>query len=320
MFGSIDVLSFTHQFNAAIALACPLGLLRLLWPNSNLSSHGFSRQGLGVFDAIGMGGQSCDLIVLDLEHLGGLRILGVRIDKGGIGQRTALALGLWLLCQAVVGADRPLSPSTPGGHGGATLVVLVRREHGDGGRRADVCATARGVPGGRSLSVGAVALVVCRRQAALVWGEGARDGGVDADVMTAMVYSMTVRGFRIAACVRATRVLMQTRMGVRAGETLCKFLVGWTGRIHAADGSPPKVVVWPQDARPRWVMVKANKGKTSSCRSGTALALVWVVLMGNGGGRRAEVIGPCRPGSKNHQLLLDSAEWRAVSFAPFPQR
>lgn len=130
-----DEFSLTHQFNAAIALACSLGLLRLLWPDSNLSSHRFGRQGLDVFDAVGMGGQSRDLIVLDLEHLRGLRILGVRIDKGGIGQRTALPLGLWLLCQAVVGADRPLSPSTSRGHGRAALVVLVWREHGDGGQR-----------------------------------------------------------------------------------------------------------------------------------------------------------------------------------------
>lgn len=89
---------------------------------------------------------------------------------------------------------------------------------------------------------------------------------------------------------------MQVRMGGRAGEMLCKFLVGWTGRINAADGSPPNVVVWPQGARPRWVRVKASKGRTSSCRSGTALALVWVVLMvlmGNEGEPRAEVIGPC---------------------------
>lgn len=123
--GISDVLSLTHQFNTAIALACSLGLLGLLWPHSNISSHRFGRQGLGVFDAVGMGGQSRDLIVLDLEHLGGLRILGVRIDKGRIGQRTALPLGLWRLCQAVVGADRPLSPSTSSGHGGATLAVLV---------------------------------------------------------------------------------------------------------------------------------------------------------------------------------------------------
>lgn len=95
---SNDLFSLTHQFNAAIALARPLGLLRLLWPDSNLSSHGFRGQGLGVLDAVGVGGQSCDLIVLDLEHLGGLRILGVRIGKGGICQRTALPLGLWLLC------------------------------------------------------------------------------------------------------------------------------------------------------------------------------------------------------------------------------
>lgn len=37
---------------------------------------------------------------------------------------------------------------------------------------------------------------------------------------------------------------MQVRMGGRAGEMLCKFLVGWTGRINAADASPPNVVVW----------------------------------------------------------------------------
>lgn len=37
----------------------------------------------------------------------------------------------------------------------------------------------------------------------------------------------------VRAC-RTTRVLMQVRMGGRAGEMLCKFLVGWTGRINAA--------------------------------------------------------------------------------------
>lgn len=162
--------SLTHQFNAAIALARSLGLLGLLWPNGNLSSHGFGRQCLGVFDTVGMGGQSRDLIVLDLEHLGGLRILGVRIDKGGIGQGTALSLGLWLLCQAVVGADRALPPSTSSGHGRATLIVLVWREHGDGRTTGRMCVTARGVPCGRSLSVGAVALMECVAKQRLVWG------------------------------------------------------------------------------------------------------------------------------------------------------
>lgn len=53
----------------------------------------------------------------------------------------------------------------------------------------------------------------------------------------------------------------------------------------------------PGYARPRWVRVKASKGRTSSCRPGQALLLRWVwvvlmVLMGNRGRRQAEVIGP----------------------------
>lgn len=123
--GVCPVLRLTHQFNTPIALACPLGLLRFLGPNGNFSPDGSRRQSLGVFDAIGMGWQSCDLIVLDLEHFGGLRILGVRIDKGRISQRTPLPLSLWLLCQAVVGAGRSLSPSTSRGHGGAAGIGLI---------------------------------------------------------------------------------------------------------------------------------------------------------------------------------------------------
>jgi hypothetical protein len=76
-----------------------------------------------------------------------------------------LPLSLGLLCQAVVGASRALSPSASCGHGGATLCGLVRREHGDGRRRQATagdgrkCITGRGVPDGRSLSVEAVALM-----------------------------------------------------------------------------------------------------------------------------------------------------------------
>lgn len=48
-------------------------------------------------------------------------------------------------------------------------------------------------------------------------GEVARDGKVDADVMAAMVYSMTVRGLWIAACA-CVRACVQDDEGADAGE------------------------------------------------------------------------------------------------------
>lgn len=64
-----------------------------------------------------------------------------------------------------------------------------------------------------------------------------------------------------------------------------------------ADGSPPNVVVclsvWPQDARPRWVRVEKAPREEPRAAGQALLWVVLMVLMGNGGGRRAEVIGPC---------------------------
>ena len=59
---------------------------------------------------------------------------------------------------------------------------------------------------------------------------------------------------------------MQARMGGRAGEMLCKFLVGWTGRIDAADGSPPKLLSGPR-------MCQAKMGKGQSKQQGKNLKL-----------------------------------------------
>lgn len=85
-----------------------------------------------------------------------------------------------------------------------------------------VCDTARDVPCGRGLSIGAVALMAVSRQAALVWGRGegdgevALDGKVDADVMAAVVYSMTVRVFMgRSVCVRVC--VLQGDEGADAG-------------------------------------------------------------------------------------------------------
>lgn len=119
--------SSTHQLDTSIALARPLALLGLLGPHCDFAAE-CSRGRVRVLEAIRFGGQSRDLVVLDLEHLW-LRVWGFGVGKGGLGQGHALSLCLGLLRQRIVGAGVALSPTTPSGRGWAARAVLRGRKH-----------------------------------------------------------------------------------------------------------------------------------------------------------------------------------------------